>query len=186
MAKRFVPTLTFLFFIITIVPGLYDSFLISTAKADENLIKAGEEVYRRYCIGCHGEKGDGKGKAASLLVVKPRDFTSGIFKFKSTLIGSLPTDEDLMHTVTKGLPGSAMPGNVLMPERERHAVIEYIKGFSERWKNERRQSPIAIPETPIYINSPESIRKGRDLYTEMAVLYVMVRKVTVKDQQPLS
>jgi mono/diheme cytochrome c family protein len=140
-------------------------FIPVFAMADE-LINRGYEVYKKYCIGCHGEKGDGKGKAATLLVVKPRDFTTGVFKFKSTPQGALPTDEDLMNTITKGLPGSSMPSYVLVPERERRAVIEYIKTFSARWIKERLTASINIPPVPLYIDSPESIKRGAEAYKD--------------------
>lgn len=130
----------------------------------EDLVKAGADVYRRYCIGCHGEKGDGNVKAAALMVVKPRDFSTGVFEFKSTPPGSLPTDEDLMRTITRGLPGNAMPGYSLLPEAERRAVIAYIKTFSVRWKTETAPPPIAIPAVPADFGSPDSVRKGRETY----------------------
>ena len=50
----------------------------------EAMIPEGKHVYQRRCIGCHGAKGDGKGPAARFFKTKPRDFTSGIFKFRST------------------------------------------------------------------------------------------------------
>jgi hypothetical protein len=34
----------------------------------------------RYCVGT--VKGDGNGTAAAMLIVKPRDFTKGVFKFR--------------------------------------------------------------------------------------------------------
>src|SRR5437588_10402304 len=37
--------------------------------------------YRRYCVGCHGELGDGNGENAMWLDPKPRDFQLGICKF---------------------------------------------------------------------------------------------------------
>src|SRR3984893_10120570 len=51
--------------------------------------------YRRYCVGCHGELGDGNGENFPWLDPKPRDFTLGVFKWRSTPTGTLPTDEDL-------------------------------------------------------------------------------------------
>ena len=141
-----------------------DIMLSVAFVAADDVVKTGQGVYLRYCVGCHGEKGDGKGKAAPLLVVKPRDFTTGIFKFKSTPQGTLPTDEDLIRTITKGLPGNSMPSFVLVPERERRAVIEYIKTFSEKWKKEKPGQPATIPFVPEYVNSPESIAKGRSAY----------------------
>lgn len=140
--------------------------LIAKAQAAEDMVAIGRRVYKRYCIGCHGEKGDGKGKGAALLVVKPRDFTSGTFKFKSTPMGSLPTDEDLLRTVTEGLPGSSMPAFALLPESEKRAAITYIKAFSERWKKEKPQPSIAVPSAPDFIRTPESVRKGKDLYAD--------------------
>ena len=48
--------------------------------------------YRRYCVGCHGELGDGEGENAQWLEPKPRNFTLGIFKCRSTTTGTLPLD----------------------------------------------------------------------------------------------
>ena len=133
-------------------------------SAQEDLARAGADVYGRYCIGCHGEKGDGKGKASGLLVVKPRDFSTGVFEFKSTPPGSLPTDEDLMRTIMRGLPGNSMPGYALLPESERRAVIAYIKTFAERWKTETAPPPLPIPAVPADFGSPDSLQKGREAY----------------------
>src|SRR5207248_11511324 len=57
---------------------------------------AGKAVYERKCVGCHGEKGDGKGPAAELLLPKPRDFTKGLYKIRSTA-NKTPTDQDLVR-----------------------------------------------------------------------------------------
>ena len=138
--------------------------LFPAVSMGQEMAEVGKEVYRRYCVGCHGEKGDGKGKAAALLVVKPRDFSTGVFEFKSTPTGSLPTDDDLMRTLLRGLPGNSMPSYELVPERERRAVIAYIKTFSERWKKEEPPPPIPIPATPASFRSPESILKGKEVY----------------------
>ena len=57
--------------------------------------KAAAMPYRRYCVGCHGDLGDGNGENAVWLDPKPRDFQLAIFKCRSTPTGTLPTDEDL-------------------------------------------------------------------------------------------
>src|SRR5947209_5320945 len=82
---------------------------------------------------------------------RPRDFTRGIFKFRSTPgKDSLPSDADLFITVTHGLWGTAMPTWEEISGRERVAVIQYIKAFSERWQKEQVGQPIVIlPETPV-------------------------------------
>src|SRR6266542_2523803 len=55
--------------------------------------RAGEPHYRRFCVGCHGVLGDGEGDNAMWIDPKPRNFTLGIFKCRSTPTGTLPTDE---------------------------------------------------------------------------------------------
>ena len=162
LIKLFLSPLLFLFFTTSAVAC--EGCIIAEAVAAENMASVGRGVYLRYCTGCHGEKGDGKGKGSTLLVIKPRDLTSGIFKFKSTQMGSLPTDEDLIHTIINGLPGSSMPAFPLLPESEIRSVIAYIKTFSERWKKEKLQTPIFLPAAPVFMNTADSVLKGRELY----------------------
>src|SRR5271154_3950544 len=69
----------------------------------------GKALYRRYCIGCHGPAGDGNGMNAQWIDPKPRDFTEAIFKCRSTPTGTLPTDQDLYNSVTRGFVTSNMP-----------------------------------------------------------------------------
>jgi len=116
----------------------------------QDVIARGKEVYFRRCVGCHGEKGDGNGPAARFLYPKPRNFTSGIFKFHSTAgdMTSLPSDEDLFITVSHGLWGTAMPPWYELPVQERLAVIQFIKTFSDRWKREKPGTLVLIPDEP--------------------------------------
>ena len=69
----------------------------------------GTRLYARHCAVCHGPDGRGNGPAAPSMFPRPRDFTSGRFKYKSTAPGEPPTDDDLLRTVRDGLPASAMP-----------------------------------------------------------------------------
>ena len=86
----------------------------------------GRVVYDKYCVGCHGSSGMGDGTASRWLNPAPRNFQSGNFKFRSTESGQLPTEADLMHVITCGLAGSAMPGFPLVPEQERRDVARYV------------------------------------------------------------
>lgn len=121
-------------------------------------------MYARYCAGCHGDEGDGQGPAASMLIVKPRDFTTGIFKFRSTPSGSLPTDEDLYKIITRGVYRTSMPDWGLLPERERVAVVEYLKTFYPRWDELGAGTPIHIPPPPPTLGGPESVERGHELF----------------------
>lgn len=138
-----------------VVPG--------SPQAREDLLALGKEVYARRCVGCHGTKGDGKGPSAPFLNPKPRDFTTGLFKFRSTSKkDSLPTDGDLFVTLTHGLWGTSMPSMQELPDRQRGAVVQYIKTFSDRWKLEPTGQQISIPtEPPMTI---VSIEKGKSTF----------------------
>src|SRR2546422_9163271 len=70
---------------------------------------AGKNLYRRYCIGCHGPDGDGAGENAQWIDPKPRDFTLGVFKCRSTPTGTLPTDQDLLNAMSRGFVTTNMP-----------------------------------------------------------------------------
>src|SRR5207247_2095034 len=84
----------------------------------EDLIARGKEEFEEHCIGCHGVRGDGNGLAATFLFPRPRDFTIGVFKFRSTPSGSLPTDGDLFRTITRGGRWPRMPTWHESAERE--------------------------------------------------------------------
>jgi cytochrome c oxidase cbb3-type subunit I/II len=91
------------------------------------MIAYGKEVYERRCVGCHGVKGDGNGLAATFLFnQRPRNFNLGVFKFRVTQ-KPVPTDGDLLRTITRGVRGTAMPAWYELPLNDRIAVIEYIK-----------------------------------------------------------
>jgi mono/diheme cytochrome c family protein len=121
--------------------------------------------YRRYCAGCHGDLGDGNGENAIWLDPKPRDFTIGIFKCRSTPTGTLPTDQDLNDTIGRGLTNSNMPIWNTFTKQQRADLVAYLKTFSPRWEKEKAGDPIKIPaEPPVTI---ESIAHGKALFTKM-------------------
>jgi len=130
---------------------------------DESL-RAGKALYASYCAGCHGANGDGRGPAADMLIVKPRDFTSGLYKFRSTPNGTLPTDADLMRTITHGVNRTSMPEWSLLPERERLALVQYVKSFYPGFVEVGPGAPIHVPRPPATLGSPESVARGRELY----------------------
>jgi len=130
----------------------------------EDQVARGKAVYVRRCIGCHGARGDGNGPAATFLDPRPRNFTLGSFKFRTTPSGSLPTDGDLYRTITRGVRWTAMPTWHELPDKDRIAVIAYIKTFSTRWKEEKPEPAIAIGDPPKA--TPELLARGKQLYAQ--------------------
>ena len=126
-----------------------------------DLLALGRGVYYSRCVGCHGKSGDGNGPAATFLAPRPRNFALGIFKFRTTPSGSLPTDGDLYRTVTRGVRGTAMPTWHELSDKERLAVVAFIKAFSSRFKDEQSE-PAMIKEPPRA--TAELVAHGKDLY----------------------
>jgi cytochrome c oxidase cbb3-type subunit I/II len=121
-------------------------------------IAYGKEVYERRCIGCHGAKGDGNGPAATFLFnQRPRNFSAGVFKFRLSQ-KPVPTDGDLLRTITRGVRGTAMPAWYELPLTDRLAVIQYIKYVLAVDRSDASK-PYAYfmeepPGQPLYIGKP--------------------------------
>ncbi len=130
----------------------------------EELEARGREVYERRCVGCHGVKGDGNGPVATFLNPRPRNFVVGAFKFRTTPSGSLPTDGDLFRTVNTGVRFTAMPTWHELHEKDRLAVLTFIKTFSERWKEEKPETPVLIGQPPPA--TPELLARGKEWYVK--------------------
>ncbi|MFM8469595.1 MAG: c-type cytochrome [Limisphaerales bacterium] len=122
------------------------------APPDESLYAMGRFVYERNCLVCHGRWGDGDGELSKGMVPKPRKFSAGIFKYRSTPAGFLPTTEDLIHTVRSGRANTSMPYFTQLSDREVRAVVEFIKFFSPKWrKPENYAAPVKLPEPPVWL-----------------------------------
>jgi mono/diheme cytochrome c family protein len=126
--------------------------------------------YRRYCVGCHGDLGDGNGEVAQWLDPpmwpKPRDFQLGIFKCRSTPTGTLPTDEDLFDTIARGLDRSAMPPWNTFTKQQRADLVAWVKHFSPRFVTEKPGTPIQIPPEPEI--TPERVKAGQDVFARVS------------------
>jgi cytochrome c oxidase cbb3-type subunit 2 len=125
----------------------------------------GESLYRERCAGCHGEAGDGKGPLASRLRVPPTSFVAAVYKLRSTPTGSIPTDDDLFATVTRGVHGTPMLPWKQLSEEERWALVFHLKSFSVRFREERPAPRVQVPPPP---REDDSLReKGRRLYASL-------------------
>ena len=127
--------------------------------------KQGKELYRRYCIFCHGPYGDGTGENAPYLDPKPRDFTKATFKCRSTPSGSLPLDSDLYDTISRGVHGSGMPSWRPLTHQQRADLVAYVKSFSARFEEEKPATSLAIPPEPP--NSADSAKRGAESFQSM-------------------
>ena len=139
-------------------------------------LEHGKTVYDSRCVICHGDQGDGRGLIGIVhraqtnglvTTTYPRDFTAGVFKFRSTPSGQLPTDDDLLRIVTEGISRSGMPSHTDLSEADRLGVIQFIKTFSDRWERDGPGESLPIYDAPADVGSRDSIERGRVVYETM-------------------
>ncbi|MDH4248367.1 MAG: c-type cytochrome [Deltaproteobacteria bacterium] len=133
----------------------------------QQLLELGHQIYEVACMSCHGSNGDGRGPSAKWLNPKPRNFSMGLFKWRSTPYGALPTDEDLERTVRRGVSTTDMPpfGEILSL-RSRLAVVQYIKtfyfGFADPGMQPKPADILLIPDKRPFPKSEQTVAKGRE------------------------
>jgi cytochrome c2 len=126
---------------------------------------AGKQLFYRYCWGCHGFRGDGNGENAPYLNILPRNFIAANYKCRSTPTGTLPTDEDLFNSITRGFYTTYMPSWNALTHQQRADLVAFIKTLSPRWAKEGPGQPIQVPAEPVL--TLDSIKRGTELWAKM-------------------
>ncbi|HUP80467.1 MAG TPA: c-type cytochrome, partial [Pirellula sp.] len=148
----------------------------------------GLRVYLAHCAQCHGDRGDGYGRAARFLTPTPRSFTAEPMRYVSSVRG-LATDEDLAKTITKGLYGASMPAFPQLSKDEVISVIGRLRAFQrnglrnryqarsnaeidtsgqEDWIQVRMEPGPALDLPSIAEPTDQSIQVGKYLFQELA------------------
>lgn len=139
-------------------------FLSLPAYAAQGNAENGKKVYDKRCGWCHGETGDGKGPAAERLNPPPRDFTSGMYKIKTSAFDEMnPNDEDVLRMINEGMPDSSMPGwTDILSEQERLDLVAYVKTFAGLEGKPAKQ----VDFSKQVKSSKESIERGKKLFID--------------------
>lgn len=125
----------------------------------------GKKLYMAECSGCHGERGRADGPANKEMVPQPRNFAREPFRYRSTRSGQPPRREDIVETITRGMPGSAMPAFGFLSEQERTLIAEYVMYLANL-------DPSAPPPEPFVLGSEPreasgSIERGKQAYVKL-------------------
>ena len=137
-------------------------------------LEAGERVYLQRCAHCHGVDGDGIGASTDVVYPRPRDFTSGVYKFRThheTEEGNwMASDADIARSIREGLHGSSMPGwETVLSAQETDQLVHYIKTFSEVFEEDVPGPELSYgTEVP---SSPESIARGKEVFETVFECY---------------
>lgn len=98
-------------------PAGYEASKANPSPLDSSAVhmEKGKELFNIYCISCHGEKGDGKGK----LVQREKFLGVPSYKDRAITVGSV------FHVETYGLNAMGSHANQLT-KKERWQVAEYV------------------------------------------------------------
>jgi len=126
---------------------------------------AGKALYLMHCSQCHGEAGDGEGVAANHLRPRPRNFTTGKFKIRTTPNGALPTHQDLVNIIRRGMPYTSMPAWPNFTDQEVSDLAYFVTTFSADFSNpENAPKPVQLPSPPG--SSKNAIEVGKKAYED--------------------
>ena len=91
-------------------------------------LAVGEKIYRRDCVPCHGEKGDGQTPLGYSLVPRPRDFNK-----PQELTAT--SDKEMAQVIARGTPGTAQaPWSGILNSEDIRRVILFIRQTFQRSK----------------------------------------------------
>lgn len=133
----------------------------------DRLAREGRPLFLKLCATCHGRDGDGHGPSARFTTTPPRDFTRGSYKFRTTPVGTPPTIDDLVRTISVGVRGTHMPGwrGIVRPD-DLELLARYLTTRSDVfWTDAPPPTPIEIPAEPPYDGA--SVVRGKELYGRM-------------------
>jgi cytochrome c len=127
--------------------------------------ESGRKLYLQNCSQCHGDKGDGEGYAAPHLRPRPRNFTTGKFKVRTTPNGALPTHQDLVNIIRRGMPYTSMPAWPNLADQEVSDLAYFITTFSPQFSSaDSVPAPVPLPRAPKVTKA--SIELGKKLYED--------------------
>ena len=126
--------------------------------------EAGQAAYLQHCARCHGQAAKGDGVDAKRFYPRPRDLTLGVYKFRSTVSGTPPIDEDLFRTITQGLSGTNMPDWAHLDEAVRWQLVEYLKRLAPLF-DEATPQPVTLPPGPGH--GRVDLKRGRAVYEQL-------------------
>lgn len=125
-----------------------------------------QQIFATNCQTCHGATGKGDGPASYLLFPKPRDFTAGLYRFKSTYNDEPPAKADLERTIRNGIARTAMPAfNGVLTDEQIASLIDYVLSLNSKGWPDTPPEPVTIPPRPAFTD--DLVRQGGKVFVTM-------------------
>lgn len=123
-------------------------------ELSEASARQGRSIFERFCVTCHGLKGDGKTDMAENLNVPLPDFTNDKWKFGGT-------DGEIYSLIQNGSENGMEAYKERFNRQRTWHLVNYIRTLSPKSKIQLEAQP--VPENPIEYNI-KSLKRGRILY----------------------
>ncbi|MEH7250356.1 c-type cytochrome [Neobacillus niacini] len=107
---------------IIIIIGIIISIVNSDIFSSENAkaVAAGEKIYNKQCLICHGESGKGEGKYAGT-AINNQNYLNTV------------SDKDIFNTVNFGREGTAMPSyGPRLSEEDLNNVVAFVRNWQSK------------------------------------------------------
>lgn len=93
---------------------------LSTLDYELDATSDGQKLFDTYCVACHGEEMDGRGKVAPMLDPLPRDFS------KSQFVNAY--EDRFKESIREGITGTSMPAwKSVLDDKDVETLVEFIK-----------------------------------------------------------
>ncbi|HYG75349.1 MAG TPA: cytochrome c [Planctomycetota bacterium] len=146
----------------------WNAIIVPPSPVAADVLSQGRELFAKACAGCHGAEGKGDGPLLQKydLSALPANLSLPLqsIKIRSTMGGSVPRDEDLFRTLTRGLPDTPMYSYRGLSEGERWALVHFIKTLSKNFSGTQPE-PVDIPK--VLPKDSEMLSAGKNMYLNL-------------------
>lgn len=124
----------------------------------------GQVLYERHCAGCHGIDGGAETSVRDVLLPRPRSFRDGVFQLASTANG-VPTEADLVQSLRRGMPGSAMPAYDWLADGDLVALAQHVRelalaGLVAQIDADARERGLVLAAAELRARAEQRLRPG--------------------------
>ncbi|HEX6881772.1 MAG TPA: c-type cytochrome [Planctomycetota bacterium] len=132
---------------------------LSEVEPGTRLVR-GSELFAAHCAVCHGTRGRGDGPAAPFLFPPARRFDEARFRLVSSENGA-PFDRDLVATLRRGMPGSAMPAWGWLPEEDLWALAAHVRRLAREELETDLRLDASRVDDPLLLAEAGTIARAR-------------------------
>lgn len=122
--------------------------LLQFKAATPELLATGKQTFAMQCSVCHGSEGKGDGPGAVALNPKPRDFTSGYWRFGGGAFR-------VFKTISEGSPGTAMAAFSNLSVKERMALSHFVRSLGPKQEEDK---PEDIPVAGASVGASQEVK----------------------------